>query len=127
MKTIKVGTLSVVADSDERTIGEVLWDEPEECDKKYPEKLPSEPGVYIPGKSSPGKSSPETIEFSVLCDSHTFELLKKLDGKVAEYKICFHYKNPIEKRMVARMILLDFWDFDGGISVRLFLEAVGES
>lgn len=122
MKTIKVCTLSVVADSDERTIGEVLWDEPEECDKKYPEKLPSEPGVYIPGKSSP-----ETIEFSVLCDSHTFELLKKLDGKVAEYKICFHYRDPIEKRMVARMMLLDFWDFDGGISARLFLGEVEES
>ena len=122
MKTIKVGTLSVVADSDERTIGEVLWDEPEECDKKYPEKLPSEPGVYIPGKSSP-----ETFEFSVLCDANTLELLKKLDLEVAEYKICFHYRDPIEKRMVARMMLLDFWDFDGGISARLFLAAVEES
>ena len=122
MKTIKVGTLSVVADSDERKIGEVLWDEPEECDKKYPEKLPSEPGVYIPGKRSP-----ETIELSVLCDSHTLELLKKLDLEVAEYKICFHYREPIEKRMVARMMLLDFWDFDGGISARLFLGEVEES
>lgn len=122
MKTIKVGTLSVVADSDERTIGEVLWDEPEECDKKYPEKLPSEPGVYIPGKSSP-----ETFEFSVLCEARTLEQLKKLVGKIAEYKICFHYRNPIEKRMVARVYVQGCWNFDGGISVRLFLEAVEES
>ena len=122
MKTIKVGTLSVVADSGERIIGEVLWDEPEECDKKYPEKLASEPTVYIPGKISP-----ETIELSVLCDANTLEQLKKLDWEVAEYKICFRYKNPIEKRMVARMILLGFWDFDGGISARLFLAAVEES
>lgn len=122
MKTIKIATLSVVADGDERKIGEVLWNEPEECDKKYPEKLPSEPGVYIPGKSSP-----ETFEFSVLCDANTLELLKKLDLEVAEYKICFHYRDPIEKRMVARMMLLDFWDFDGGISARLFLAAVEES
>lgn len=127
MKTIKVGTLSVVADSDERTIGEVLWDEPEECDKKYPEKLPSEPGVYIPGKSSPGKSSPETIEFSVLCEARTLELLKKLVGKIAEYKICFHYRNPIEKRMVARVYVQGCWNFDGGISARLFLAEVEES
>lgn len=122
MKTIKVGTLSVISDGDEEKIGEILWDEPEECDKKYPEKLASEPTVYIPGKRSP-----ETIEFSVLCDSHTLELLKKLDLEVAEYKICF-YGNPIvEKRMVARMMLLGSWDFDGGISARLFLAEVEES
>lgn len=122
MKTIKVGTLSVVAGSDERKIGEVLWDEPEECDKKYPEKLASEPGGHVPGKIGP-----ETIEFSVLCDANTLEQLKKLDLEVAEYKICF-YGNPIiEKRMVARMMVLDFWDFDGGISARLFLAAVEES
>ena len=45
MKIIKIATLSVVADGDERKIGEVLWNEPEECDKKYPEKLASEPSV----------------------------------------------------------------------------------
>lgn len=57
----------------------------------------------------------------------TIELLKKLDLEVAEYKICFHYKDPIEKRMVARMMLLGFWNFDGGISARLFLAEVEES
>ena len=122
MKTIKVGTLSVVADGDERKIGEVLWNEPEECDKKYPEKLASEPGGHVPGKIGP-----ETFEFSVLCDANTPELLKKLDLEVAEYKICFHHKDPIEKRMVARMMLLYFWDFEGGISARLFLAEVEKS
>lgn len=116
MKTIKVGTLSVVADSDERKIGEVLWDEPEECDKKYPEKLASGPDVYI-----------ETFEFSVLCEARTLEQLKKLDGEIAEYKICFHYRDPIEWRKRMRVNVLGCWNFDGGISVRLFLAAVEES
>lgn len=122
MKTIKVGTLSVVAGSDERKIGEVLWDEPEESDRIYPETLPSEPGGHVPGKIGP-----ETFEFSVLCEARTLEQLKKLVGKIAEYKICFHYRNPIEKRMVARVYVQGCWNFDGGISVRLFLEAVEES
>lgn len=122
MKTIKIATLSVVADGDERKIGEVLWDEPEECDKKYPEKLASEPGVYVPGKIGP-----ETFEFSVLCEARTLELLKKLVGEIAEYKICFHYRDPIEKRMVARVYVQGCWNFEGGISARLFLAEVEES
>lgn len=122
MKTIKVGTLSVISDGDEEKIGDVLWNEPEECDKKYPEKLASGPDVYIPGKSSP-----ETFEFSVLCEARTLELLKKLVGEIAEYKICFHYRDPIEKRMVARMYVQGCWNFDGGISARLFLAEVEES
>lgn len=122
MKTITVATLSVISDGDEEKIGDVLWDEPEECDKKYPEKLPSEPEGHVPGKIGP-----ETFEFSVLCEARTLELLKKLVGKIAEYKICFHYRDPIEKRMVARVYVQGCWNFDGGISVRLFLEAVEES
>lgn len=122
MKTITVATLSVISDGDEEKIGDVLWNEPEESDRIYPEKLASGPDVYIPGKSSP-----ETFEFSVLCEARTLELLKKLVGKIAEYKICFHYRNPIEKRMVARMYVQGCWNFDGGISVRLFLAEVEES
>lgn len=122
MKTITVATLSVISDGDEEKIGDVLWNEPEECDKKYPEKLASEPGGHVTGKIGP-----ETFEFSVLCEARTLELLKKLVGKIAEYKICFHYRDPIEKRMVARVYVQGCWNFDGGISVRLFLEAVEES
>ena len=122
MKTITVATLSVISDGDEEKIGEVLWNEPEECDKKYPETLEPKPTVHVPGKIGP-----ETFEFSVLCEARTLEQLKKLVGKIAEYKICFHYRNPIEKRMVARVYVQGCWNFDGGISVRLFLEAVEES
>ena len=122
MKTIKIATLSVISDGDEEKIGDVLWNEPEESDRIYPEKLASGPDVYIPGKSSP-----ETFEFSVLCEARTLELLKKLVGEIAEYKICFHYRDPIEKRMVARVYVQGCWNFDGGISARLFLEEVEES
>ena len=122
MKNITVATLSVISDGNEEKIGDVLWDDPEESDRIYPETLEQKPTFYVPGKIGP-----ETFEFSVLCEARTLELLKKLDGKIAEYIICFHYRNPIEKIMVASVNGLGFWNFDGGISVRLFFEDVEES
>lgn len=120
MKIFKIGILSVVADGDEEKIGEILSEEPEERDKMWPEKLAPAPTTYIPGRCDPQ----QMIGLSVLGGDGTAEQIRRLEGKVAEYKISIDgaRKEPLyEKRMVARMQLLDVLEISGKHTFRLLL------